>query len=183
MFIKREKLSFTYTADNYMLQYKGQNIGGAGVKLPRDKRLTSKQRAENLRDFLASAERDIQALIEGRGQYRYLQAIQKIDQQLAAANNKRICDLCGSDRTAHDEGLALVTDWRGNHIGLVGSCCGAEATRMRNKLAGLHGGYVDEVGTILASPRGTPVIHSFAQLREAIGETVPAPQAQDKQQD
>lgn len=86
------------------------------------------------------------------------------------AEVKRICDLCGSNRTQHDEGISLVKDWRGNGIGLVGSCCQAETTRMLNKLAGKYGGYVDEHGTVQASPRGTPTIRSFDHLREEIGE-------------
>lgn len=84
---------------------------------------------------------------------------------------KRICDLCGSDRTQHGEGISLVKDWRGNGIGLVGACCWAEATRMLNKLANKYGGYVDEHGTVIASPQGTPTIRDFDHLREEIGES------------
>lgn len=84
------------------------------------------------------------------------------------AEVKRICDLCGSDRTLHGEGIELVKDFRGNGFGLVGSCCGAEARRMLNNLATKYGGYVDASGTLQASPRGTPNIRDFAHLREEI---------------
>lgn len=84
------------------------------------------------------------------------------------ADVKRICALCGSNRTQHGEGVELVKDWRGNGIGLVGSCCQAEATRMLNKLANKYGGYVDESGTVLAAPQGTPTIRDFDHLREEI---------------
>lgn len=96
------------------------------------------------------------------------------------AEVKRICDLCGSDRTQHGEGVTLVKDWHGNGIGLVGTCCHAEATRMLNKLVGKYGGYVDEHGTVKASPCGTPTIRNFDHLRDEIGEGALAGYAQVK---
>lgn len=84
------------------------------------------------------------------------------------AQVKRICDLCGSDRTLRGEGIELVKDFRGNGFGLVGSCCGAKARRMLDTLATKYGGYVDASGTLQASPRGTSNIRDFAHLREEI---------------
>ncbi len=86
------------------------------------------------------------------------------------AEVKRICGLCKSDRTPHGEGISVVKDFRGNVIALIGSCCGREVTRMLNKLAVKYGGYVDENGHLLASPRGTPSIQDFDHLRREIGE-------------
>lgn len=86
MQIKREDLSFTYSADGFMLQFKGKNIGGAGVTLPREKRLSPKQRQENLRDFKESAECDIEALVAGRGQARYMLSIKTIEANTTATS-------------------------------------------------------------------------------------------------
>lgn len=77
--MKREDLGYTYSADGYMLTYKGHNIGGAGVRLPREKRLSPTQRKGNLNDFRESAERAIAALVDGRGEARFLKAITEIE--------------------------------------------------------------------------------------------------------
>ncbi len=83
----------------------------------------------------------------------------------------RVCGSCGSDRTLAGEGIAEVRDFRGNAFALIGSCCASDVTRMLNKLGGRYGAHVDEQGTLLASPRGTPAIRSIEHLRCEIGES------------
>ena len=41
---------------------------------------------------------------------------------------------------------------------------------MLQKLCNKYGGYSDAPGSILASPRGTPIIRDVTHLREEIGE-------------
>lgn len=71
------KLSFTSDAYGYMLTYRGENLGGAGVK--ERKALHWKHRRDNLRMFAQDARREIALLTDGRGQPRFLQAIERID--------------------------------------------------------------------------------------------------------
>ena len=86
------------------------------------------------------------------------------------ADVKRICTMCGSDRTQAGEGIAEVRDFRGRAFALVGSCCADEVNRMLQKLCNKYGGYSDATGSILAAPRGTPTIRDVTHLREEIGE-------------
>ena len=82
---------------------------------------------------------------------------------------KRPCSLCGEDQTPFGKGLDIIKNPKGNSIGLVGRCCYQEAKRMVDKLAIQYGAYIVN-GNYLASPRGTPNVCSFEELKKAIGE-------------
>jgi hypothetical protein len=73
--------AMTYTADanGYMIFYDGKPIGGAGVKLPREKPLHWKHARQNVIDNGESARLDIRELQAGRGQKRFRDAIAAID--------------------------------------------------------------------------------------------------------
>lgn len=75
MTFNRADFSYTATASGYMIQYKGQNIGGAGTLQP----YKGRQRAKQVAAHAASAMRCITELVEGRGQQRFLDAIEGID--------------------------------------------------------------------------------------------------------
>ena len=72
---------FTYTADanGYMLFYKGQPLGGVGVKLPRSKPLHWKHARANAKENNEQAKREIAELESGAGQSRYRNVINGID--------------------------------------------------------------------------------------------------------
>jgi hypothetical protein len=73
------KLSFTYSANGYMLYYNGNPIGGAGVKLPREKPLHWKHVRANREQFKQEAQMHIAAIKAGKGDKRYLEAISKAE--------------------------------------------------------------------------------------------------------
>jgi hypothetical protein len=89
--IERKNLSYTYDADGYMLTYKGRPIGGAGVKLPREKPLHWKHARANRHDNQQSAEREIAALIAGNGQGRFLEVITRIDAEQSYETEQEVC--------------------------------------------------------------------------------------------
>lgn len=74
------QLSFTAAAWGYMLTYRGQPIGGAGLA-NRD-RMHWRHAQANREMFAADARRDIERLKGGAGFPRYLEVIRKIDTQL-----------------------------------------------------------------------------------------------------
>ena len=82
------KLSFTHNWKGYMLTYRGQNIGGAGVR--RDK----PGRGSNTRKLAAvhaeSARSCIESIKAGHGQKRFLDVIERID----ATPNERMATAC-----------------------------------------------------------------------------------------
>lgn len=73
------QLAFTADACGYMLIYRGQPIGGAGLA-NRD-RMHWRRAQANREMFAADARRDIERLKRGTGQPRYLDAIRQIDAQ------------------------------------------------------------------------------------------------------
>lgn len=70
---KPDELYYEYTTKYYMLYYRGKPLGGAGIA-----REARGCRA-NLKLFKECAERDKQAILNGRGDKRYLEVIDKID--------------------------------------------------------------------------------------------------------
>ena len=74
---RREDFTFNADANGYMLFFRGKPIGGAGVKLPRETRLHWKHARANIQEFAGKAGSEIQLLPEGRGQRRFIDAIQK----------------------------------------------------------------------------------------------------------
>lgn len=75
MTFNRADFSYTATASGYMIQYKGQNIGGAGTLQP----YKGRKRVQQATAHGASAMRCITELVAGRGQQRFLYAIERID--------------------------------------------------------------------------------------------------------
>lgn len=74
--MKREDLSADVSMTGYMLRYRGQPIGGAGT-LKKSKNWQN-QRAD-LKMYRENAEREIEHLVAGNGQARFLDAIKKIE--------------------------------------------------------------------------------------------------------
>ena len=79
MELSKDDFSYTYNADGYMIQYKGQNLGGASVMLPRSKTLHWQHARQNVRDNKESCEREINHVLNGRGQARFMEQIKRID--------------------------------------------------------------------------------------------------------
>ena len=73
----QKALGWTANHNGYMLLYKGNPIGGAGVKLLRENRLHSKNK--DARAFIEMAKYELHQLRTGHGAARYLGAIQEID--------------------------------------------------------------------------------------------------------
>ena len=84
-----ERYDFNVLANSrgYQVQYRGRNIGGAGISneapLPRGK-AASKQ----IKDYLKEGEIDIDAILNGKGEPRFYDAIGKIDLILEAENKR-----------------------------------------------------------------------------------------------
>jgi hypothetical protein len=74
-----DRKDFTYeaNANGYMLFYKGKPIGGAGVKLPRENPLHWKHARRNVQEFTGNAGSEIELILEGRGQKRFIDAIER----------------------------------------------------------------------------------------------------------
>jgi len=71
--MKKEDLTFTYNHFGYMIQYKGNNIGGAGTDG------TGKRTGANLKLFRELAKSEIQSIINGHIDEYKLKEINKID--------------------------------------------------------------------------------------------------------
>ena len=78
--MQKSDFSATVTSDGYMLLYKGKPIGGAGAD-KRDTRVrrTSARKQADVKMYNETVAREIDALVAGRGQARYLKVIEKID--------------------------------------------------------------------------------------------------------
>jgi hypothetical protein len=82
--LKREDFSFRADAQGYMIQYKGQNIGGAGIlgkykgagRAPRGFASRAQQQAQ---EYTRQAESEIHSLVIGVGQARFRTVINEID--------------------------------------------------------------------------------------------------------
>ncbi len=70
---------FTFAADGngYMIYCNGKPIGGAGVKLPREKPLRGNQATDNRREFSEQAREEIRLLETGKGQRRFIDVIER----------------------------------------------------------------------------------------------------------
>lgn len=53
--LQEQGFEFEVSADGYFVKCKGQGLGGASVRLPREKPLHYKHRDANIRDNLAAA--------------------------------------------------------------------------------------------------------------------------------
>ena len=62
--LKREDFSYTANSRGYMLEYKGQSIGGVGI-MPGASIHTGKKELRQIRDYAESAEVDIQRIMFG----------------------------------------------------------------------------------------------------------------------
>jgi hypothetical protein len=82
MILFNKDFTYSYNTDGYMIQYKGHDIGGASVMLPRSKPLHWQHAKKNRIQFKENAEREIKHLINGYGQSRFITAIQRIDNKV-----------------------------------------------------------------------------------------------------
>lgn len=81
MLHESDRARFTYSADanGYMIFYRGKPIGGAGVKLPREKPLHWKHARANVKENGEQARRSIAELNTGNGEARFRAVMQRID--------------------------------------------------------------------------------------------------------
>lgn len=79
--LDRADLSYTATSDGYTIHYKGLPVGGAGVELPRKKRLHWRHARANLAMFTEQAKSQIDAIVDGRGEPRFLKVIASLDSE------------------------------------------------------------------------------------------------------
>lgn len=77
--MKREEFSYTCNAEGYLIQYKGKNIGGAGIIGKFSGRGISVRKQQQ--DYAETANREIQYIVNGNGQARFYKAMKKIDEQ------------------------------------------------------------------------------------------------------
>lgn len=75
LIISRNDFHYSFDTKGYMIYYQNNPIGGAGI----DKQCTGCK--ANLKLFKESAEQDINNIMKGRGQTRYLNEINKIQSQ------------------------------------------------------------------------------------------------------
>ena len=76
--LNREDFNFTYNHRGYMIQYKNQNIGGAGIH-KNAKGSRGRAAASDREYYKEDAERTIQNLISGKGRQYIRENIEKID--------------------------------------------------------------------------------------------------------
>lgn len=76
--LSRKDFTFKSDADGYMIYYKYHPIGGAGVKLPREKPLHWRHRNADLRNNRKYAQVTIDSILDGRIDKHMKQAIDKI---------------------------------------------------------------------------------------------------------
>lgn len=74
--------------------------------------------------------------------------------------NTHKCGVCGKPVGS----LNMVTDFHGNSIGMTGDCCNWRVTEQLDAVARQHGAQIEH-GAYLCSPKGTPRITDFKQLR------------------
>lgn len=80
--MQKTDFSAKVTSDGYMLSYKDKPIGGAGARAAdRDSgsRRTAAIKQADVKMYKEMADRDIDALVAGRGEARYLNVIKSID--------------------------------------------------------------------------------------------------------
>ena len=83
--LNRKDFSYTYNTNGYMIQYKGENIGGVGTINQYKGR--GRQRNQQLNSYKNQAERTINELIDNKGHKHMLENIRKID----SVNDKIVC--------------------------------------------------------------------------------------------
>lgn len=101
MTLNRKDFTYSATSSGYMIQYKGQNIGGAGTLQP----YKGRKRAQQAAEYQASAELCITYLVEGHGQQRFLDAIERIDNPVPPSTKpaRYISFASGIVSAAHNE--------------------------------------------------------------------------------
>jgi hypothetical protein len=77
----RKDFTYTCNADGYMIQYKGHNLGGAGVALPRSKPLHWRHARQNIIEFKEAAEREINSILHDCGQTRFTNIIERFKKE------------------------------------------------------------------------------------------------------
>ena len=75
--MKKEDFNVVANGRGYQVQYRGQNIGGAGIsgeaKSPRGRAVW-----KQVQDYLSDGQADITAILNGTGQQRFLDEIARI---------------------------------------------------------------------------------------------------------
>jgi len=77
--ISAKDLSFRYGLNGYMLTYKGKDIGGAGVKTPRERPVTGRQHQKVIDGFKLDAQNAVRDILAGRVSPHMAKAIAEID--------------------------------------------------------------------------------------------------------
>jgi len=143
--MKREHFSYTADANGYMIKFLGEDIGGASVKLPRDKPLHWRHARANTAENKIQAERQIEGILNGYNT-RYSSLIGKI------ARKNKILPIYTEDEAIIKPGLYLALfhgaknekkrkalseagEWgvKGPLIGPLSSIHGTYATHLRLK--------------------------------------------------
>jgi hypothetical protein len=75
--MERKDFSYTYNAEGYMIQYKGKNIGGAGITGKYQGR--GRQRQQQIAEYKEQAEITIDMILSYGKLGRFKEAIEKID--------------------------------------------------------------------------------------------------------
>ena len=84
----RKDFSYTSSSTGYQIQYKGQNIGGAGT-LPRDKPKHWKHARADVQMHKDSAESQIRDILKGNGEKRFMDNIRAIDNMKPSESKAR----------------------------------------------------------------------------------------------
>lgn len=83
--MNKEDFRFTYSAEGYMIEYKGKTIGGAGIIGKYKGR--GRSREQQINSYKEEAEREIRSIINGNGQKRFYEVINKINYDIENAIN------------------------------------------------------------------------------------------------
>jgi len=82
MTIDRAKLSYVFSATGYMLSYRGKNIGGVSSGAPGDRKRPWQHVHADRKMYAEMARNEIDALVAGQGQFRFVEVINRIDKEM-----------------------------------------------------------------------------------------------------
>ncbi len=77
----RKDFNVEANSRGYQIQYRGQNIGGAGISASA-RGATGKAAYKQVQDYLRMGNAEIEAILTGRGQKRFYEAMGRIDRGL-----------------------------------------------------------------------------------------------------
>lgn len=78
--MKRQDFTFVVDRYGYMLYYKGMPLGGAST-LDKNRKMHWKHARANIKMYSETSEREINLILQGAGQSRFIEAINKIDKK------------------------------------------------------------------------------------------------------